>query len=147
MMRHSGVVVVAACCCLVIATASPTSSELERFEAKLASVMDGLNQKDSIGIYGNMISLEKMAVEEDRDDGREADVDPLMKRIDEFLRIRRLQIRFPSDGSSADYFSRALGEKSVDFELRGLIHGASEGENFRSFWGVLIGVGSSDKLI
>ncbi|XP_014212831.1 uncharacterized protein LOC106642533 [Copidosoma floridanum] len=120
-----GIISSLACCCC-LALASPTrESNAEKFEGKLVSLVDELNQKETIGLYGNVVTLERSAVPR----GGEVDqseVDPLVRRIDEFLRSRRLQIRFPSDGSSADYFGRALGQKDVNFELRGLVHGASE---------------------
>lgn len=131
-MTSRGIIVF--CCCLVVpGLANPmmareAESEVDRFEARLASIMDSLNQKDTIGLYGNMVTLERVAVEEQRSTTEETEDDPLMRRIDDFLRSHKLQISFPSDGSSADLFGRALGEKNVGFELRGLIQGASEGK-------------------
>ncbi|OXU30502.1 hypothetical protein TSAR_011539 [Trichomalopsis sarcophagae] len=130
-MTSRGIIVI--CCCLVVpGLANPmmarqAESEVDRFEARLASIMDSLNEKDTIGLYGDMVTLERVAVEEQRSATEEAEDDPLMRRIDDFLRSHKLQISFPSDGSSADLFGRALGEKNVGFELRGLIQGASEG--------------------
>ena len=112
--------------------ASPTkiqdqANSLEQMESKLTEEMDQLNQQESIGIYGNMICLEKVSVEEEDLAEVNAEKDPLVRRIDEFLRSRKIQIKIPNDGSPADFFGRALGEKNIEFELRGLTHGASEG--------------------
>lgn len=117
---------VLACCYLALASPRP-ESEADKYEANLLSIMDSLNQKDSIGIYGSIVSLEKTDLEAKSED-RQLEMDPLMKRIDEFLKSHRLTIRFPNDESSADYFGRALGQKNYNFELRGLIQGASEGK-------------------
>lgn len=92
--------------------------------------MDQLNRQESISIYGNMISLEKIAVDEEEKVKEENErQDPLVRRIDEFLRDRKIQIRFPNDGSSADFLGRALGEKNMEFQLRDLTHGTFEGES------------------
>ena len=120
------VIIVLVCCALAVVSAEGDS--VERFEARLASAMDKLNGEDTIGIYGDMLSLEKVAVEEADAANEATETDPLVRRIDNFLKSRRLRLRLPNDGSSADYFGRALGEKDVGVELRGLVHGASEGE-------------------
>lgn len=117
-----------------IALASPkkvqAEDSVEFMESKLNRAMDELNKKERIGIYGDMITLEKVEIEEaDGEDKSRAESDPLLARVDEFLRCRKLQIRLPSDGSAADMFGRALGERNIDFELRGLTGGASQGEN------------------
>ncbi|XP_058793716.1 uncharacterized protein LOC131665674 [Phymastichus coffea] len=115
---------VLACCYLTLANPRP-ETKTDNYKANILSVMDSLNRKDSIDIFGNIVRLEKTEAEE-ASEARQVETDPLLKRIDEFLRTRRLQIKFPDDGSSADYFGRALGEKNYNFELRELIHGASE---------------------
>lgn len=97
-------------------------------ETKMTRAMDELNRKDSIGIYGDMVTLEKVDVDEDTEIGRVSE-DPLVSRIEKFLRTRRLQVHLPNDGSAADVFGRALGQKDVGVELRGLTTGASEGED------------------
>lgn len=113
-----------ACICCFVLPMMANDSDLSEFESKLASIMDRLNDKESIGIYGDVISLERTK-EGERSDSE----DPLVRRIDEFLTSRKLRIRFPNDESSADFFGRALGQKNVEFELRGLVHGASEGND------------------
>ncbi|XP_043265600.1 uncharacterized protein LOC122405137 [Colletes gigas] len=93
-------------------------------ETKLIKSMDELNQRNSIGIYGDMLTLEKVDVDEDRE--TILSDDPLVSRIEKFLRTRKVQVHFPSDGSTADVFGRALGQKDVGVELRALTTGASE---------------------
>ncbi|XP_054007538.1 uncharacterized protein LOC128891778 [Hylaeus anthracinus] len=93
-------------------------------ETKLTRAMDELNRKESIGIYGDMVTLEKVDVDEDAE--TRASEDPLVSRIEKFLRTRKVQIHFPTDGSTADVFGRALGQKDVGVELRALTTGASE---------------------
>ncbi|CAK9807958.1 hypothetical protein ANTQUA_LOCUS5402 [Anthophora quadrimaculata] len=94
-------------------------------EIKLSKTMDELNQRDSINIYGNMVTLEKVYVEEDKETGRGSE-DPLVSKIEQFFKTRRLQIHLPNDGSSADMLGRALGQKDMGVGLRALTTGASE---------------------
>lgn len=102
-------------------------NNLEQMESKLTEEMDHLNQQESIGIYGNIICLEKVVVKDEDLAEVHAEKDPLVRRIDEFLRSKKIQIKLPNDGSPADFFGRALGKSNIEFELRGLTHGASEG--------------------
>lgn len=114
---------------LALQLASMVAAEdttMQLMESKLARTMDDLNRGGTVKIYGDMITLEKVDVEEDAEVGR-ASEDPLVSRIEKFLRTRRINIHFPTDGSSADFFGRALGQKDVGVELRGLTKGASEG--------------------
>lgn len=106
---------------------------LEIMETKLTEEMDQLNKQESISIYGNMISLEKISVDEKEEEEEEVKEenetrDPLVRRIDEFLKSRKIQISFPNDGSSVDFLGRALGEKNIEFQLRELTHGTFEGK-------------------
>ncbi|XP_012145801.1 DUF1676 domain-containing protein Osi15 [Megachile rotundata] len=96
---------------------------LDQMENKLGRAMDNLNRMDNIKIYGDMITLEKVHVEEE---AARSSQDPLVGKIEQFFRTRRIQLHLPSDGSSADMFGRALGQKDVGVELRGLTTGASE---------------------
>ncbi|KAK1122772.1 hypothetical protein K0M31_009214 [Melipona bicolor] len=95
-------------------------------EIRLTETMDELNKRDTIKIYGDMITLEKVEFAEDEETAGRASRDPLVSKIEEFLRCRRIHVRLPSDGSSADMFGRALGRKDVAIELRSLTTGASE---------------------
>lgn len=120
------------CCCLVLPTfASPTRETedmVDKFEEKLVDLMDGINKRESIDLFGNVVTLERRNFKSMDSEIDSNETDPLIKRIDEFLSNRRLKIRFPSDGSSADYVGRALGQREVNFEMNGFIHGASEGK-------------------
>ncbi|KAL6263603.1 hypothetical protein P5V15_006392 [Pogonomyrmex californicus] len=98
-------------------------NNLEYFEEKLTKAMDELNSKDVIDVYGDMITLEKVA--EDRKSSEES-TDPLVSRIEKFLRTRKIQINFPNDASTVGLFARALGQRNIDVELRSLTHGTSE---------------------
>lgn len=110
--------------CVAIAQDSRDAEE----EIRLTRAMDELNKRDTINIYGDMITLEKVA--SDEEEGRSKSEDPLIGQIERFLNTRRIRFHLPNDGSSADMFGRALGRKDVGVELRGLITGASEGENY-----------------
>lgn len=91
--------------------------------------MDELNKRDTIEIYGDMITLEKVDVA--REEGRSStSEDPLVGQIERFFNSRRIRVHLPNDGSSADMFGRALGRKDMAVELRALTTGASEGENY-----------------
>nr|XP_012228125.1 PREDICTED: uncharacterized protein LOC105675504 [Linepithema humile] len=98
-------------------------NSLEYLEGRLTRAMDELNRKDTIGIYGDIVTLEKIA-----EDGEpsEKSADPLVSRIEKFLQTRRIEINFPNDASTAGLFGRALGQHNIDIELRSLTHGASE---------------------
>ncbi|XP_011505147.1 PREDICTED: uncharacterized protein LOC105367970 [Ceratosolen solmsi marchali] len=100
--------------------------QMKKAEETLTSIIDGLNERGSIPIYGNMISIEKVAAETRMIEDNQEVTDPLIKKIDKFLNSRKLHIKFPNDGSSADYFGRALGEKNFNFEFKELTRGASE---------------------
>ncbi|XP_043497056.1 uncharacterized protein LOC122520833 [Polistes fuscatus] len=99
---------------------------VEHLEMKLTKAMDALNEKDNIDIYGNMITLQKVAAEEDSSEIKKDIVDPLVDRIERFFATRKIHINFPNDGSSADFFGRALGSKNIDIELKSLARGSSE---------------------
>ncbi|XP_020284568.1 uncharacterized protein LOC109855118 [Pseudomyrmex gracilis] len=98
-------------------------NSLEHLEEKLARAMDELNEKDTIGIYGDMVTLEKVA---ENKEPLDKSADPLVSRIEKFLRTRKIQINLPDDTSTAGLFGRALGQTNIDVELKGLTHGASE---------------------
>lgn len=100
-------------------------NSLERLEVKLTRAMDEINRKDIIDIYGDMVTLEKIA--EDKESTEES-VDPLVSRIEKFLRTRKIQINLPNDVSTAGLFARALGQKNIDIDLRSLARGTSEGK-------------------
>ncbi|XP_066582301.1 uncharacterized protein [Prorops nasuta] len=110
-------------------SANPTTVQepktVEQLESKLTMEMDSLEQKDSISLYGDMITLEKIPVTIEPEESS-AEADPLVSRIEKFLRTRKVQINLPNDGSTADYFGRALGTKEVGVKLRSLTEGASE---------------------
>lgn len=99
-------------------------------EIRLTRAMDELNKRDTINIYGDMITLEKVHVDDEEERSARKDEDPLIGQIERFLNSRRIRVRLPNDGSSADMFGRALGRKDMGVELRALITGASEGENY-----------------
>ncbi|XP_029050013.1 uncharacterized protein LOC114879348 [Osmia bicornis bicornis] len=101
------------------------ATALEQMENKLSRAMDNLNRMDTIKIYGDMITLEKMHVDEEVETARSSQ-DPLVSRIEQFFRSRRIQLHLPNDGTSADMFGRALGQKDMGVELKGLTKGASE---------------------
>jgi hypothetical protein len=104
--------------------------QMKELEDKLTLILHGLNKKNSIPIYGNTISLEKIDAETRMIQDNQEETDPLLRNIHQFLKSRKLQIRFPSDGSSADYFGRVLGEKNFNFELKDLTNGSSERKRF-----------------
>ncbi|KAG7190694.1 hypothetical protein KM043_006772 [Ampulex compressa] len=105
------------------------ANSLENFEGKLIEEMDELEGKERIEIYGDMITLDKLADVRD-EETVENDEDPIVSRVTRFLRNRRLQLNLPEDGSSADIFGRALGQRNVDVGFRALTEGASEGKSF-----------------
>ncbi|XP_077271607.1 DUF1676 domain-containing protein Osi15 [Temnothorax americanus] len=98
-------------------------NSLEHLEAKLTRAMDEFDRKDIIDIYGNMVTLEKVV-----GDGEpsEESADPLVSRIEKFLRTRKIQINLPNDASTAGLFARALGQRNIDIDLRSLARGTSE---------------------
>lgn len=99
-------------------------------EIRLTRAMDELNKRDTVNIYGDMITLEKVHVDDEEEGSARKSEDPLIGQIERFLNSRRIRVRLPNDGSSADMFGRALGRKDMGVELRALITGASEGENY-----------------
>ncbi|XP_012345421.2 uncharacterized protein LOC105736234 [Apis florea] len=97
----------------------------DQAEIRLTRAMDELNKRDTIEIYGDMITLEKVDVA--REEGRSStSEDPLVGQIERFFNSRRIRVHLPNDGSSADMFGRALGRKDMAVELRALTTGASE---------------------
>ncbi|EGI57643.1 PREDICTED: uncharacterized protein LOC105153525 [Acromyrmex echinatior] len=109
---------------LVIADSDQeVGNSLEHLEGKLTKAMDEINRKDIIDVYGDVITLEKVA-----EDGElsEESTDPLVSRIEKFLRSRKVQINLPNDASTAGLFARALGQRNIDIELRSLARGTSE---------------------
>lgn len=102
-------------------------NSLEYLEGKLTRAMDDINRKDIIDIYGDMVILEKVAGDEEPS---EESADPLVSRIEKFLRTRKIQINLPNDASTAGLFARALGQKNIDIDLRSLARGTSEGNRF-----------------
>ncbi|XP_043472568.1 uncharacterized protein LOC122505157 [Leptopilina heterotoma] len=105
------------------------TKNLELMETKLRDELDELNKQESINIYGNIISLEKISIDEE--EKKELNLengtsDPLVRRIDEFLKCRKIQVSFPHDGSSADFLGRAIGERNIEFQLRELTHNSFE---------------------
>lgn len=118
----------------LMAAAEPSREDrnsLEYVEGKLTKAMDELNRRDTIGIYGDIITIEKIA-DEGGEQPSEESADPLVSRIETFLRNRKIQINLPNDSSTAGLFGRALGRRSIDVELRGLTQGASEGKRSES---------------
>ncbi|OAD62714.1 hypothetical protein WN48_06913 [Eufriesea mexicana] len=109
----------------LLSVALVMAEDARSVEIKLTKTMDELNRRDTIKIFGDMVTLEKVDVVEEEESGR-ASVDPLVSKIEQFFRSRRIQVHLPNDGSSADMFGRALGEKDMGFELRALTTGASE---------------------
>ncbi|XP_071557025.1 uncharacterized protein Osi15 [Temnothorax nylanderi] len=99
-------------------------NSLEHLEGKLTRAMDEFNRKDIIDIYGDMVTLEKVV-----GDGEPSDesADPLVSRIEKFLRTRKIQINLPNDASTAGLFARALGQRNIDIDLRSFARGTSEG--------------------
>lgn len=113
---------------LTLVIADPSQEDrnsLEHLEGKLTRAMDEINRKDIIDIYGDIVTLEKVA-----GDGEpsEESADPLVSRIEKFLRTRKIQINFPNDASTAGLFARALGQRNIDLELGSLARGTSEGK-------------------
>ncbi|XP_006609391.2 uncharacterized protein LOC102676264 [Apis dorsata] len=105
--------------CLAVAE-DPRNAEI-----RLTRAMHELNERDTINVYGDIITLERVA--SDDEEGRSTkSEDPLIGEIERFLRSRRIRVRLPNDGSSADMFGRALGQKEMGVELRALTTGASE---------------------
>jgi len=102
------------------------NSSEEHLEGKLIRVMDELNAKDSIDVYGDIVSLKK--VEAKSVGASEESADPLVGRIERFLKTRKLEVNLPDDTSTAGLFGRALGQRSIDVQLRSLARGTSEGK-------------------
>lgn len=115
----------------LIVTAEPSREDgnsLEHVEGKLTKAMDELNRRDTIGIYGDVITIEKVAEDSEEERPLKESADPLVSRIERFLRTRKIQINLPDDSSTAGLFGRALGRRSIDVGLRSLTRGASEGK-------------------
>ncbi|KYM94424.1 PREDICTED: uncharacterized protein LOC108781349 [Cyphomyrmex costatus] len=109
---------------LVIAgSGQEDGNSLEYLEGKLMRAMDEINRKDIIDVYDDIITLEKIT--EDGEPSEES-ADPLVSRIEKFLRTRKIQINLPNDASTAGLFARALGQRNIDIELRSLARGTSE---------------------
>ncbi|XP_011880695.1 PREDICTED: uncharacterized protein LOC105569114 [Vollenhovia emeryi] len=120
------VIVLLALQLLTLVAGSPSQkngNSLEQLEGKLMRTMDEINRKDIIDVYGDIVTLEKVS-----EDGElsEESVDPLVSRIEKFLKTRKIQINLPNDASTAGLFARALGQRNVDIDLRSLAHGTSE---------------------
>lgn len=116
----------------LVVAADPTSREdgnsLEYVEGKLTKAMDELNKRDTIGIYGDVITIEKIGAENGGEQPSEMSADPLVGRVERFLRSRKIQINLPNDSSTAGLFGRALGRSSIDVKLKSLTQGTSEGK-------------------
>lgn len=113
---------------VTLATANPSQEDgnsLEHLEDKLTRAMDKLNEKGTIDIYDDMVTLRKVV---ENGEPSEESADPLVSRIEKFLRTRKIQINLPDDTSTAGLFGRALGERNIDIELQSLARGASEGK-------------------
>ncbi|XP_008560008.1 uncharacterized protein LOC103580131 [Microplitis demolitor] len=110
-----------------VAIARGDSEDIEAIETKMVRKMEELKKLHSIKIFGDIVTLEKLDDSDVVNDRSKRTDDPLVARVDDFLATRKIKLTFPSDGSAADLFARALGKKSFDFELRGLTTGASEG--------------------
>lgn len=110
---------------VVTDTNQEDGNSLEHVEEKLTRAMDEFNRKDTIDIYGDMVTLRK--VPEDGNSSQES-ADPLVSRIEKFLKTRKIQINLPDDASTVGLFGRALGQKNIDIELKSLTNGASEGK-------------------
>lgn len=112
----------------LVVAADPSREDgnsLEYVEGKLTKAMDELNRRDTIGIYGDVITIEKIG----EDGGKqERSTDLLISKVEDFLRTRKIQVNLPDDSSTAGLFGRALGRRSFDVELRSLTRGASEGK-------------------
>ncbi|CAL1685961.1 unnamed protein product [Lasius platythorax] len=108
---------------VVTDTNQEDGNSLEHVEEKLTRAMDEFNRKDTIDIYGDMVTLRK--VPEDGNSSQES-ADPLVSRIEKFLKTRKIQINLPDDASTVGLFGRALGQKNIDIELKSLTNGASE---------------------
>lgn len=129
-MRTRAIVMLALQVAALVVAADPSRKDvnsLEYVEGKLTKAMDELDRRDTIGIYGDVITIEKIA-EDEGEQPSEKSADPLVSRVEAFLRTRKIQINLPDDSSTAGLFGRALGRRSFDVELRSLTRGASEGK-------------------
>ncbi|XP_014475616.1 PREDICTED: uncharacterized protein LOC106744947 [Dinoponera quadriceps] len=127
-MRSRAIVMLALQLAALAVAADPSREDgnsLEYVEGKLTKAMDEVNKKNTISIYGDMITAEKIT-EDGGEQPAEESADPLVSRVEKFLKTRKIQINLPNDSSTAGLFGRALGRKSIDVELRSLTSGASE---------------------
>ncbi|XP_034949932.1 uncharacterized protein [Chelonus insularis] len=100
--------------------------EVDVMETKIIKRIEELNKLHRIKIFGDIITLEKLDDSEIIKDNLKRSDDPLVAKVDDFFNSKKIQVRFPTDGSAADFFGRALGQKNIDINLKGLTHGASE---------------------
>lgn len=101
---------------------------VHNIEITMIRKMDELKKLPSIKIYEDIVTIEKLDDDKIIQTSDEHLEDPLIERINNFLNTRKIQIRLPNDGSTADLFGRALGKKNIDIQLNSLTRGASEGE-------------------
>ncbi|KAK0089232.1 hypothetical protein PV325_008361 [Microctonus aethiopoides] len=99
---------------------------IHNIEITMVRKMDELKKLPSIKIYEDIVTIEKLDDDKIIETSDEHLEDPLIERINNFLNTRKIQIRLPNDGSTADLFGRALGKKNIDIQLNSLTHGASE---------------------
>ncbi|XP_011314425.1 uncharacterized protein Osi15 [Fopius arisanus] len=110
--------------CLLALVCGNPAGQGEDVEKMMMKKMEELKKTHSLRIYGDIVTLEKL---QDAGDQRSLPgEDPLVASIDQFLSSRKIRISLPSDGSPADFLGRAIGQKEIDIELRGLTYGASE---------------------
>ncbi|XP_015585295.1 uncharacterized protein LOC107263025 [Cephus cinctus] len=109
-----------------LSAAAAIDADGSQQEEKILRAIDALEAEESIGIYGDMITLEKVPVVEAREDAG-LERDPLLKRVDQFLGSRKIHIALPREGPSAQYVGRALGATSgsLDIDLRGMTGGGA----------------------
>jgi hypothetical protein len=125
-MRITAIAVLALLTLMTSDASRQSGNSKEHLEGKLIRMMDELDAKDSIGIYGDIVTLDK--VETESVEPSEESVDPLVSRIERFLRTRKVEVSLPDDTSTAGLFGRALGQRNIDIELRSLARGTSEGK-------------------
>lgn len=117
-------------CLVALALGNPTAQDdlrLDDMETKMIRKMDELKKTHSIRVFGDIVTLEKLDDSEVEQRAIQGE-DPLLASVDNFFNSRKIHIQLPSDGSSADFLGRALGQKNIDIELKSLTHGASEGK-------------------
>lgn len=127
-------------CLITLAIANPTQqknkkiNDPETIDTKMIKKIDEFSKIYSIRVFGDIVTLEeidsdKIIDNKNANNNNRNYEDPFIKRIEDFFNSRKIKIRLPSDGTAADLFGRALGEKNYDIELRALTEGASEGES------------------